>query len=119
MTLGYERAVEWLEDAQRSDLRAQDVIQIIRLYMDRREGIRWRKSIVPNPVGRRRTRPRWPTSSRRSRLGAGADEPEDRSSRAAKIPKVTRLNAAEAQVLLLLEVTQPAGPWRVRCRDVA
>ena len=34
MTLAYERAVEWLEDAQRSDLRAQDVIQIIRLYMD-------------------------------------------------------------------------------------
>jgi hypothetical protein len=26
--------MEWLEDAQRSDLRAQDVIQIIRLYMD-------------------------------------------------------------------------------------
>jgi hypothetical protein len=34
MTLGYERAVEWLEDPQRTDLRAQDVIQIIRLYMD-------------------------------------------------------------------------------------
>jgi hypothetical protein len=34
MTLGYERAVEWLENAQTSDLRAQDVIQIIRLYMD-------------------------------------------------------------------------------------
>ena len=34
MTLGYERGVEWLEDVQRSDLRAQDVIQIIRLYMD-------------------------------------------------------------------------------------
>ena len=34
MTLGYERAMEWLEDAQRSDLRSQDVIQIIRLYMD-------------------------------------------------------------------------------------
>ena len=34
MTLGYERAVEWLENAQPSDLRAQDVIQIIRLYMD-------------------------------------------------------------------------------------
>jgi hypothetical protein len=34
MTLGYERAVEWLEEAERSDLRAQDVIQIIRLYMD-------------------------------------------------------------------------------------
>src|SRR5215217_6016854 len=34
LTLGYERAVEWLEDAQRSDIRSQDVIQIIRLYMD-------------------------------------------------------------------------------------
>ena len=34
MTLGYERAVEWLENAQTSDLRSQDVIQIIRLYMD-------------------------------------------------------------------------------------
>jgi hypothetical protein len=34
MTLGYERAVEWLEEAERSDLRAQDVNQIIRLYMD-------------------------------------------------------------------------------------
>jgi hypothetical protein len=41
MTLGYERAVEWVEDAQRSDIRSQDVIQIIRLY-----------------------RRRWPTSSR-------------------------------------------------------
>lgn len=34
MTLGYECAVEWLENAQTSDLRSQDVIQIIRLYMD-------------------------------------------------------------------------------------
>jgi hypothetical protein len=34
MTTAYVRAAEWLEDAQRSDLRAQDVIQIIRLYMD-------------------------------------------------------------------------------------
>jgi hypothetical protein len=34
MTLGYDRAVEWLEDAQRSDLRAQDVLAIIRLHMD-------------------------------------------------------------------------------------
>src|ERR671920_2173259 len=34
MTLGYVRAVEWLEEAERSDLRAQDVIQIIRLHMD-------------------------------------------------------------------------------------
>jgi hypothetical protein len=34
MTLAYERAVEWLENAQPSELRAQDVIQIIRLYMD-------------------------------------------------------------------------------------
>src|SRR5829696_7940552 len=34
MTLGYERAAAWLEDAQTSDIRPQDVIQIIRLYMD-------------------------------------------------------------------------------------
>jgi hypothetical protein len=34
MTLGYERAVEWLEDAQPADLRAQDAIQIIRMFMD-------------------------------------------------------------------------------------
>jgi acyl carrier protein len=34
MTLGYECAVEWLENAQASDLRAQDVLAIIRLYMD-------------------------------------------------------------------------------------
>ena len=34
MALSYVRAVEWLEDAQRSDLRSQDVIQIVRLYMD-------------------------------------------------------------------------------------
>jgi hypothetical protein len=34
MTLGYERAMEWLEDAQRTDLRAQDVLAIIRLHMD-------------------------------------------------------------------------------------
>jgi hypothetical protein len=34
MTLGYERAVEWLEETQRSDLRAQDVLAIIQLHMD-------------------------------------------------------------------------------------
>jgi hypothetical protein len=34
MTLGYERAMEWLEDAQRSDLRASDVIKIIGLHLD-------------------------------------------------------------------------------------
>ena len=34
MTLSYERAVEWLENAQRSDLRAQDVLAIMRLHMD-------------------------------------------------------------------------------------
>lgn len=34
MTHGYERAMEWLEDAQRSDLRAQDVLAITRLHMD-------------------------------------------------------------------------------------
>src|SRR5215204_4042123 len=34
MTLGYVRAAEWLENAQTSDLRAQDVIQIMRLHMD-------------------------------------------------------------------------------------
>ena len=34
MTLGYERALEWLENAQPSDLRAQDVLAIMRLHMD-------------------------------------------------------------------------------------
>jgi len=34
MTTAYVRAAEWLENAERSDIRAQDVIQIIRLYMD-------------------------------------------------------------------------------------
>jgi hypothetical protein len=34
MTLAYERAVEWLQEAQRSDLLAQDVLAIIRLHMD-------------------------------------------------------------------------------------
>jgi hypothetical protein len=34
MTLGYERAMEWLEGAERSDLRFQDVLNITRLYMD-------------------------------------------------------------------------------------
>ncbi len=34
MTLGYERAMEWLENAQPSDLRAQDVLKIIGLHMD-------------------------------------------------------------------------------------
>jgi len=34
MTLSYERAVEWLENAQPSDLRAQDVLAIMRLHMD-------------------------------------------------------------------------------------
>ena len=33
-TLSYERAVEWLENAQPSDLRAQDVLAIMRLHMD-------------------------------------------------------------------------------------
>lgn len=34
MTLGYVQAAEWLENAQPSDLRGQDVLQIIRLHMD-------------------------------------------------------------------------------------
>jgi hypothetical protein len=34
MTHAYVQAAEWLENAQPSDLRPQDVIQIIRLYMD-------------------------------------------------------------------------------------
>jgi hypothetical protein len=34
MTLGYEPAMEWFENTQPSDLRAQDVMQIIRLHMD-------------------------------------------------------------------------------------
>ena len=34
MTLGYVRAMEWLENAQPSDLRAQDVIKIIGLHLD-------------------------------------------------------------------------------------
>jgi hypothetical protein len=34
MTYGYERAMEWLENSESSDLRPQDVIQIIRLHMD-------------------------------------------------------------------------------------
>jgi hypothetical protein len=34
MTLGYVQAAEWLENAQASDLRPQDVLAIIRLYMD-------------------------------------------------------------------------------------
>jgi len=34
LTLSYERAMEWLENAQPSDLRFQDVVSIIRLHMD-------------------------------------------------------------------------------------
>ena len=34
LTLGYMRAMEWLENAQPSDLRFQDVVNIIRLHMD-------------------------------------------------------------------------------------
>jgi hypothetical protein len=34
LTLGYLRAMEWLENAQPSDLRFQDVVNIIRLQMD-------------------------------------------------------------------------------------
>ena len=34
LTLSYERAMEWLENAQPSDLRFQDVVNIIRLHMD-------------------------------------------------------------------------------------
>jgi hypothetical protein len=34
MTMAYERAMEWLENAQPSDLRGQDVLKIIGLHMD-------------------------------------------------------------------------------------
>jgi hypothetical protein len=34
LTLGYERAMEWLEDAERSDIRFNDVLNLTRLYMD-------------------------------------------------------------------------------------
>jgi hypothetical protein len=34
MTVGYMQAMEWLEGAQRSDLRGQDVIRIIKLHLD-------------------------------------------------------------------------------------
>jgi hypothetical protein len=34
MTVGYMQAMEWLESAEKSDLRAQDVLGIIRLHMD-------------------------------------------------------------------------------------
>jgi hypothetical protein len=34
MTVGYMQAMEWLESAQPSDLRGQDVLGIIRLHMD-------------------------------------------------------------------------------------
>jgi hypothetical protein len=34
MTVGYMQAMEWLENAQRTDLRAQDVLNIMRLHMD-------------------------------------------------------------------------------------
>jgi hypothetical protein len=34
LTLGYERAIAFLEDAQPSDLRFQDVSSVIRLHMD-------------------------------------------------------------------------------------
>ena len=34
LSLGYERAMEWLEDAQPSDLRFQDVLNIAKLHMD-------------------------------------------------------------------------------------
>jgi hypothetical protein len=34
LTLGYERAMVWLEDAERSDIRFNDVLNLTRLYMD-------------------------------------------------------------------------------------
>src|SRR5215213_11143528 len=34
MTIGYMQAMEWLENAQRSDLRGQDVLKIIGLHLD-------------------------------------------------------------------------------------
>jgi len=34
MTVGYMQAMEWLENAQRSDLRGQDVLKIIGLHLD-------------------------------------------------------------------------------------
>ncbi len=34
MTLSYERAMEWFENAEPSDLRPQDVIQIIKLHQE-------------------------------------------------------------------------------------
>ena len=34
MTMAYDRAMEWLENAQPSDFRSQDVMQIIKLYLN-------------------------------------------------------------------------------------
>jgi len=34
MTMAYDGAMEWLENAQRSDLRGQDVLKIIGLHLD-------------------------------------------------------------------------------------
>ena len=34
MTAGYMQAMEWLENAKRSDLRGQDVLKIIGLHLD-------------------------------------------------------------------------------------
>jgi hypothetical protein len=34
LTLGYVQAAEWLENAQPSDLRGQDVMRIIGLHLD-------------------------------------------------------------------------------------
>ncbi len=34
MTLSYEKAAEWLENAEPSDLRPQDVVQIIKLHLE-------------------------------------------------------------------------------------
>jgi hypothetical protein len=34
MTVGYMQAMEWLENAQRTDLRGQDVLKIIGLHLD-------------------------------------------------------------------------------------
>jgi hypothetical protein len=34
MTVGYMQAMEWLENAKRSDLRGQDVLKIIGLHLD-------------------------------------------------------------------------------------
>src|SRR5215204_3486208 len=70
MTMAYDRAMEWLENAQPSDFRAQDVMRIIGLHLD------YLKAFEVDRVGL--TRFRGPIRVKRSGSVKGVEDGQDR-----------------------------------------